>query len=99
MYYNGILLCHQKKNEIMPFTATCMDLEMIILSEVRKRETNSIHHLYVGSKTWQPMNISMKQKETHGHGEHTSGCQGEEGKERHGVGGWGSDVSYSIVTG
>ena len=28
------------------------------------------------------MNLYMKQKQTHGHGEHTSGCQGEEGRER-----------------
>ena len=31
-----------KKNEIMPFVATRMDLEIIILSEVRKRKTNTI---------------------------------------------------------
>ena len=35
--YNGILLSH-KKNEIMPFPTTWMDLETIILSEVNQSE-------------------------------------------------------------
>ena len=36
-YYSAI-----KKIEIMPFVATWMDLEMIILSKVSQRETNII---------------------------------------------------------
>ena len=36
-YYSAV-----KKNEIIPFAATRMDLEMIILSEVRQRKTNVI---------------------------------------------------------
>ena len=36
-YYSAI-----KKNETMPFAATWMDLEMIIVSEVRQRKTNTI---------------------------------------------------------
>ena len=37
--YNGILLGHLKK-KIMPFAATWMDLEVVILSEVGQRKTN-----------------------------------------------------------
>ena len=40
-----------KKNELMLFAATWMDLEIIILSEVRNTKTNTIwYHLYVESK-------------------------------------------------
>ena len=38
--YNGILVI--KKNEVMPFAATWMNLENIIISEVRQRKTNII---------------------------------------------------------
>ena len=35
--HNGILLSH-KKNDVMPFTATWMELENLILSEIRQKE-------------------------------------------------------------
>ena len=38
--HNGILLNH--KNEIMPHGATCMDLEIIKLNEVRKIKTSTM---------------------------------------------------------
>ena len=36
---NGILLSH-KKNEIMPFAETWMDLEIVRVSEVSQTKTN-----------------------------------------------------------
>ena len=41
----------KKNNIIMPFAATWMDPEVIILSEVRERKTNTIrYHLYMETK-------------------------------------------------
>ena len=51
--YYGILLSY-KKNEIMPFAATWMQLEIIILSEVSQKEKYKYHviYLHVESKIW-----------------------------------------------
>ena len=59
-YYSAI-----KRNKIMPFVATWMDIELIILSEVRQRKTNRCYHLYAESKKIIQMNLLTKQKETH----------------------------------
>ena len=40
--YHGILLSH-KKNEIMSFAATWMNLEIITLSEVSQTEKDKYH--------------------------------------------------------
>ena len=40
--YDGILLSH-KKNEILLFAATSMDLDIIILSEVSQKEKDKYH--------------------------------------------------------
>ena len=48
--YNAKLLIHQK-NEIVPFAATWMDLDSVILREVSQKETNIILYcLYVEPK-------------------------------------------------
>ena len=47
-YYSPI-----KKNEIMPLSATLMDLEIIILSEASQIKKTITYHLYVESKTEQ----------------------------------------------
>ena len=44
--YNGILW-PQKENKIMPFAATWMDLEMIILSEVSQTEKDKYRITYL----------------------------------------------------
>ena len=41
--YSGTLLGHKKRmNEIIPFATTWMQLEIIILSQVNQKETNTI---------------------------------------------------------
>ena len=42
--HNGILLSH-KKSKIMPFAATCMELETFILSEVNQTEKYKYHRI------------------------------------------------------
>ena len=47
-YYSAIF-----KNKIIPFAVTQMQLEIITLSEVKKRKKNTMwYHLYVESKIW-----------------------------------------------
>ena len=67
-YYSAI-----KKNEIMPFAAIWMDLEIIILSEVRQRKTNIAISLIRGTLKIIRMNVYTKQKQTHRHRRQTYG--------------------------
>ena len=39
--YDGILLCHLKKNKILPFVTTWIDLESFMLSEISQSEKTS----------------------------------------------------------
>ena len=43
---------------------------------------------YLWNPKYDKNNLSMKQKQNHGHREQTGGCQGERGWGRDGVGGW-----------
>ena len=51
---DGKLLSHQKKkNKIMSFAATWMQLDILILSEVSQKKTNTLqYHVNVESKIW-----------------------------------------------
>ena len=71
---NGILFSH-KKNETVPFAATWMQLEMIILSEVSQKEKDKYHMLSLicGIQNMMQMNLSMQQKQSHGYREQTGG--------------------------
>ena len=44
IYINRILVSH-KRNEILPFAATWMDLEIIILSKISQTEKDKYHIL------------------------------------------------------
>ena len=72
--YNEVLLMHLK-DEVMPFAATWMDLEIVILSEESQRRRNIIWHpLYVESeKKWYKW--AYKPERTHRLREWTYGCQ------------------------
>ena len=72
-YYSTI-----KKNEIRHLPATWVDLEIIILSEVRQRKAIILCYcLYVESKKIMQMILLTKQKETHRHRKQAYGYQRE----------------------
>ena len=84
--YNGILLNHKK--ERMPFAATWMDLEIIILSEVSQKEKDIYYmiSLICGISNMTQINISTKQKQTHRHRGQLWLPRGRESGGRNGVG-------------
>ena len=69
-YYSPI-----KKNEIMPCAATWIDLEIVILSEVREEISYDIPCMWNLKRVIQ-MNLHTKQKEAHQLRKQTYGCGG-----------------------
>ena len=63
----------------MPFAATGMQLETLILSDVSQKEKDTIWYHY-------STNEPFHRKEIHGLGEQTCGCQGGEGRKWDGLG-------------
>ena len=70
VYYSAI-----KKDEIWPFAAPWMDLEIIILSEVGQTEKDKYYmiSLLCGIRKIVKMNLFTKQKQTHRHRKQTYG--------------------------
>ena len=89
--YSGILLLH-KKNKIIPFAATWMELEISILSEVRQKEKDIPYDItYMWNLKYNTNELTMKQKETYRHREQI--CGGQEGG---GVGeGWSGSLGLA----
>ena len=74
----------------MTFAATWMQLEILMLSEVGQKEKDKcyITSLMCGIQYMAQMNLSTKKKQTDRDREQACGCQGEGGREWHGLGVW-----------
>ena len=79
--HNGILLSH-KKNDIMPFAATWMELETLILSEVSQKEKDKYHMISLLSGTFQQKRKSFSWRTD-------LWLPGGRGREWDGLGVWG----------
>ena len=84
-YYSAM-----KKNEILPFAATWMDLEIIILSEVSQAEKDKYYmiSLICGIQKIIQINLFTKQKQTHRLRKRTSGYQRGKRRRRDKLGVW-----------
>ena len=75
-YYSAI-----KHNEIMPFAAIWMDLEITILSEVSQKEEDKLSYdiIYMWNLKYD-INKFIYETETDSHRIQTCGCQGKQEK-------------------
>ena len=69
-----------RNNKILPFVATWMNMEGIMLSEISQRKTNTVrYHLYVKSEKYKKSVNITKNKHSHRYREETRHYQwGEE---------------------
>ena len=72
----------------MPFGATWVELEILILSEVLGRESQIPYITYTWNLKYGTDVLIHKTETDHGHGEQICGCQGERGREWDGRGVW-----------
>ena len=77
--YSGILLSH-KKDEILSFVTTWMDLEGIMLSEISQTEKDKYHVISLMCGISKTKQANIKQKQSYRYREQTSDCQREWGK-------------------
>ena len=99
IYYTMEYYSAMKKNEIVPFAATWIQLEIIVLSEVSRKEKDKYHmiSLICEIENMTQMNLSMKQKWIHRHREQTCVCQGWGRAGEEWIGSLGlADASYYI---
>ena len=74
--HNGILFSH-KKNKIMPFAATWMDLEIVIISEVSQTKKDKYHMiLLIGGIFKERVQMNLFTKQSHRCRKQNYGYQG-----------------------
>ena len=88
--YSGIILSHKNK-EILPFPATWLKLDIIILNEVSQKEKVRYHMISLICEILKKrilMNLFTKQKQTHRHRKQIYGYKGEKGRGKDKLGVW-----------
>ena len=82
----------------MPFAATWMQLEILILSEVKPERERQIPYVtFMSNLKYGTNELIYKEKQTHRHREQTCGCQGGSGVVGRRTGNWRlTDANYYV---